>query len=711
MSFNRHLVTAALPYANGPLHIGHLAGAYLPADVYVRFLRLMGKDVAFICGSDENGAAITMRAMKEGLKPQEIIDIYHQQFQESFKGMGIQFDYYGRTSSEMHHKTSQDFFRVLLNKGVFEVRASEQYYDEKSQQFLADRYIIGTCPKCGYESAYGDQCEKCGSSLSPTELISPKSVLSGETPVFRKTTHWYLPLDKEEQWLREFLEQGKLDGQFHHDSETWKNHVLGQCKSWIDQGLQARAMTRDLDWGVDVPQEIEGAEGKKLYVWMDAPIGYISATKEWADQSGKNWEVYWKSADTELIHFIGKDNIVFHCIIFPTLLKSHGEFILPSNVPANQFMNLEEKKISTSRNWAIWVHEFLQDLPGYEDALRYYLIKNMPEQKDSEFTWRGFQDSFNNELVNNLSNFINRVLVLVNKYYDGMVPDCDPDMMIEGVAPDDMGGFHETEYLFLFDQLDELNQNLRSFELRAALKNLMEISSYGNQLLQLNEPWKAQREDPEMVEVVLNLAMQYVAAISVVSQIFLPFTSDKLRRLLNLDPVKSADLLDMLDQMAEGQWLLPAGHRIQSAAYLFERMDNSMIEQQITKLHQSAAMESNQKDIHYTEQKSEISYDEFMKMDIRTAKILDAEAVPKADKLLKLKIDLGYEQRVVISGIALYYKPEEIIGKEILVLANLAPRMIRGVESRGMILMAENQEGQLSFVSPQTGWPAGCTVK
>ncbi|MBK7231056.1 MAG: methionine--tRNA ligase [Saprospiraceae bacterium] len=707
----RHLITAALPYANGPLHIGHLAGAYLPADVYVRFMRLMDKDIVFICGSDEHGAAITMRAMKDGTSPQQIIDKYHQLFESTFKGIGISFDYYGRTSDKIHHETSQEFFKVLYNKGVFEEKETAQYYDESVGQFLADRYITGTCPKCGYEAAYGDQCEQCGSSLNPTDLINPKSVLSGNTPIFKKTTHWYLPLEKDEKWLKEFIEQGTLNEKPHHDPDQWKSHVIGQCKSWIDNGLQSRAMTRDLDWGVDVPQDIPGSIGKKLYVWMDAPIGYLSATKQWAERENKDWKEYWLKEDTELIHFIGKDNIVFHCIIFPALLKAHGDFILPTNVPANQFMNLEDQKISTSRNWAIWVHEFLEDLVGHEDALRYYLIKNMPEQKDSEFTWKGFQEAYNNELVNNLSNFVHRVLVLTHKYYDGFVTDFDPDSIFTGVAPDDMGGFHDTECLYLFDKLDELNQCHRDFDFRAAMKCLMEISTQGNQLLQLNEPWKNQKEDPEMVEAIMNLALHYVTALSVAMHPFLPFASNRLRKILNLPEIQSGDMLRMMDQLAEGEALINVGHKLNTAEYLFTKIDDELIQKQIDKLHLTNVSNTELTTIQYLPQKSEISYDDFMKMDIRTAKILEAEAVPKADKLLKLQVDLGYEKRVVVSGIAEYFKPTDIIGKEVLILANLAPRTIRGIESKGMILMAENESGQLSFVSPDQNWPSGFSVK
>ncbi|MEP7196629.1 MAG: methionine--tRNA ligase [Saprospiraceae bacterium] len=712
LQFQRHLVTAALPYANGPLHIGHLTGAYLPADIYVRFMRLMDKDVVFVCGSDEHGAAITMRALKEKMSPQEIIDKYHKLFVETFKGIGISFDHYDRTSSKRHHDTSQAIFRKLYAENKFIEIESNQYFDEKFNQFLADRYIIGTCPKCGYDSAYGDQCEKCGSSLSPTDLINPRSVLSGETPVLRSTTHWYFPLDQHAEWLNEYITKGTLDGVEHHDVDQWKNHVIGQCKSWIDNGLQARAMTRDLDWGIDVPQEIPGSKGKKLYVWLDAPIGYISATQEWAEKNNKNWEDYWKSKDTQLIHFIGKDNIVFHCVIFPAILKADGDFILPHNVPANQFLNLEGEKISTSRNWAVWVHEYLEDFPGYEDALRYYLIKNMPEQKDSEFTWKNFQEAYNSELVNNLSNFVHRVLVLSNKYYDGLVPDFDPDTFINSITMDELGGFHDSECIYLFDLVSEVNNAIRQFDFRAALKALMDISTAGNQLLQNNEPWKNFKEDPESVAVVMNLCLHYVAALSVVVQPFLPFTADKIRKLLNLPLLEGkGELVKMLDQLAEGELLLQAGHKINEASYLFTKLEDAIIEKQIQKLESTKNINLNPTDLNYPESKPEISYDEFSKMDIRTGKILSAERIPKADKLLKLQLDLGYETRIVVSGIAEHFSPEEIIGREVSLLANLAPRVIRGVESKGMILMAENEEGKLSFVAPAKNWTPGFTIK
>jgi len=706
--FNRYLVTSALPYANGPLHIGHLAGAYISADIYVRFQRLMGKDILFIGGSDENGAAITIRALKEGVSPKEIVDKYHTMFVDTFQKIGVSFDEYHRTSDPLHHATSQDFFRVLNDANEFDIIESEQYYDREADMFLADRYIKGTCPKCSYEEAYGDQCENCGSALSPTELINPVSTLTGNNPELKKTKHWYLPLNKYEEWLREWIESGTVDGKELHYPEDWKNHVVGQCKSWLDGGLQARSMTRDLNWGVDVPQDLEGAEGKKLYVWMDAPIGYISATKSWAAKNGKDWEPYWKSDDTALIHFIGKDNIVFHCLIFPAILKAHGEFQLPVNVPANQFMNLEGRKISTSKNWAVWVHEYLEDMPGKEDELRYTMIKNMPELKDSEFTWKTYQDANNNELVNNLANFVNRVVVLVNKYYEGVLPEFDEEEMIAGAEGEDSMSFYESEMLGLFDDIQDLSQCIRSYDFRGGLSKMMMISSKGNAILQFNEPWKKIKEEPEMVKVVMNLALQYCAALSVVCRPFLPFTSDKLRVLLQLEPIKeSGELLEMLNHMSEGESLILAGHKINKSDHLFSRIDDSVIEQQVEKLKASDQQKTAAVNGAFTPVKEAVSFDDFVKLDMRTATILTAEKVKKADKLLKIGLDLGFEQRTVVSGIAAQYKPEEVIGKQVVLLANLPPRKIRGVESQGMILMSEDSEGKLSFVSPQAGWSNG----
>lgn len=708
--FRRYLVTSALPYANGPLHIGHLAGAYLPADIYVRFQRLMGKDMLFICGSDEHGAAITIKAMQEGVSPHEIVDKYHHLFEDTFKKMGISFDIYHRTSSKIHHETSQEFFSQLYKNGEFTELESEQYYDEQAGQFLADRYIMGTCPKCGHTEAYGDQCEKCGTSLSPTELLHPVSKLSGLPPVLRKTIHWYLPLDKYETWLREWIETGQLEGVELHDPEDWKNHVLGQCKSWLDGGLQPRAMTRDLDWGVDVPHSIPGHEGKKLYVWMDAPIGYISATKQWALDHKKNWKKYWQDNETALIHFIGKDNIVFHCLIFPSILKAHGKYILPYNVPANQFLNLEGQKISTSRNWAVWVHEYLEDMPEKVDELRYVMAKNMPELKDSEFTWKGYQEMVNSELVNNLANFVNRVVVLTHKYYDGKVPVFDEDLDIIGPDGPMESSYHDSEMMRLFDDIHDMCEYIRSFDFRSALKTLMEISSKGNQILQFNEPWKKIKQDPDTVKVVIHLCIQYVAAIGVICRPFMPHTSDLIRELLNQKPLEEkGELEKMLNKMAEGESLIKSRHKIGEPVHLFSRIEDDKIEFLVQKLTSTAhqTSEAASQSSSFKPLKDSITYDDFAALDIRTATITHAEKIPKADKLLKLTLDLGFETRTVVSGIALQYSPEDVIGRKVSLLANLAPKTLRGVESHGMILMAENSEGKLSFVGPDPNWENG----
>ncbi len=693
--FKKHLVTAALPYANGPLHIGHLAGAYLSSDIYVRFLRLMDKDVVFVCGSDEHGAAITIKALKEKTTPQEIVDKYHDLFKDTFEKIGVSFDIYHRTSSQLHHETSREFFKKLYEKGEFVEKTNAQYYDEKAKQFLADRYIKGTCPKCAYEEAYGDQCENCGTSLSPADLIDPVSTLTGEIPVLKETTHWYLPLNKYEDWLKEWISTGVLDGKTLHDPSEWKNHVLGQCKSWLDAGLAERSMTRDLTWGVDMPADITGSTGKKLYVWMDAPIGYISATKQWAKEHNASWEPYWQDENTALVHFIGKDNIVFHCLIFPAILKAHGQYILPINVPANQFMNLEGRKLSTSKNWAIWVHEYLEDMPGKEDVLRYALIKNMPELKDSEFTWKGFQDANNNELVNNLANFVNRVVVLTNKFFDGTVPAFDENKDISGCDNEEELSFHDSELLRLYDNIDTMCTYIRQFDFRNALKTMMEISSQGNQILQFNAPWKAIKDDMASVQVVLNLLIQYVAALSVVSQPFLPFTSEKMRKLLNLPPLNDkGELLELCDKLANGELLVPLEHKISAPEHLFSRIEDDVINAQLEKLKAAAQID----DQTENPVKSTIDYEQFIKMDMRTGTILSAEKVEKADKLLKLSVDLGFETRTVVSGIAQHYAPDDIVGQKVVVLANLAPRKIRGIESKGMILMAENKDGKLYFV-------------
>ena len=699
---DRYLVTSALPYANGPLHIGHLAGAYLPADIYVKYLRLMSKDVVWVCGSDEHGAAITIKAHKDGSKPREIIDKYHALFEEAFSKMDIAFDIYHRTSAQIHHETSQEFFRNLHAKGEFVEKESEQYYDEEAKMFLADRYIKGTCPNCDHPDAYGDQCENCGSSLSPTDLKNPISTLTGKAPVMKTTKHWYLPLDKYEEWLKEWISTGQLGGIQLHDPKEWKNHVMGQCKSWLDGGLHPRSMTRDLDWGVDVPQEIEGAEGKKLYVWLDAPIGYISATKQWALDHGKDWKPYWQDDKTALVHFIGKDNIVFHCLIFPAILKAHGGYILPKNVPANQFVNLEGDKISTSRNWAVWVNEYAKELPDRIDELRYHMIKNMPEQRDSEFTWAGFKESVNNELVNNLANFVNRVVVLTNKYYEGEVPAFNPDEVFVSASTEDYDGFHETEMLQLHDDLQEVNEYIRNFEFRAALTHLMKISSQGNQLLQFNEPWKQIKEDPEVVKVVMNLAIQVVGAISVAIYPFMGDASKRLRKLLALPELSGrGDLEQLMNALAEGDMIVPAGHQIGEAKHLFTKVEDTLIDQQKSKLVkvEPVANVPSRQDEKPTG-KPTIQYDDFVKLDLRVATIKEAEVVPKTDKLLKLILDDGGEERTVVSGIAQHYDPADIIGQQVTLLANLAPRKLRGILSEGMILMAEDAEGKLSFVMP-----------
>lgn len=714
----RYMVTSALPYANGPLHIGHLAGAYLSGDIYVRFLRMMGKDVLYVCGSDEHGAAITIKSIKEKTTPREIVDKYHELFKEAFEKIGISFDIYHRTSAKIHHETSQEFFTNLYNKGIFIEKESEQYYDEEAKQFLADRYIKGTCPKCSHDAAYGDQCENCGSALSPTELINPTSTLSGSQPKIRTTKHWYLPLDKDEAWLKEWIGEGTLDGVQLHDPKEWKNHVLGQCKSWLEGGLQPRSMTRDLDWGVDVPQEIEGADGKKLYVWMDAPIGYISATKQWAIDNNKDWEPYWKDDKTALVHFIGKDNIVFHCLIFPSILKAHGDYILPQNVPANQFVNLEGDKISTSRNWAVWVNEYVNEMPDKVDELRYHMIKNMPEQRDSEFTWKGYQDSVNNELVNNLANFVNRVIVLTNKYYEGVVPAFDENEVFISASTEDYDGFHESEMLSLHDDIQEVNEYIRNYDFRAALTQVMKISSQGNQLLQFNEPWKKIKEEPEAVKVVMNLALQTVAGLSLVVHPFLPTASAKLRNLLQLEPLKeNGELVEALGRLAEGEHLIDANHQINKPTHLFTRIEDTLIESQKAKL--SAAKEASAALVapavapttaKKSEEKATIEFGDFTKLDLKVGTIVAAERVPKTDKLLKIQLDVAGEERTVVSGIAEHYKPEDIIGQQVSLLANLAPRKLRGILSQGMILMAEDADGKLSFVAPSNEVASGSSI-
>lgn len=684
----RYLVTSALPYANGPLHIGHIAGAYLNADIFVRYLRLNQKDVAFICGSDEHGAAITLRAKKENKTPREIVDFYHGLMKKAFYDFGISFDEYHRTSSPEHKEMSQQIFLNLEKKGSFEIETSQQYYDQEAGQFLADRYITGTCPKCANDKAYGDQCEKCGSTLSPLDLIDPKSTLSGSKPVLKETSHWYLPMAQHEGWIRDYIKDGKLDGKQHHLSTEWKSHVIGQCMSWVDGGLQSRAMTRDLEWGVPVP--LAGAEGKVLYVWLDAPIGYITNTKVWAEKNGKNWEDYWKSDDCRLIHFIGKDNIVFHCIIFPIILKEHGEFVLPYNVPANEFMNLEGDKISTSRNWAVWLHEYLNDFPGKQDEMRYVLCSIMPEQKDSEFTWTDYKDRVNNELADILGNFVNRVFVLTHKFYNGIVPES----IGEETNAEKQAGADA------FEAYNTVGKKIQDYRFREALAEAMNIARAGNKLLTETEPWKLIKTDPEATARIMHKCINFVADAAFTLQPFLPFTSEKIRKALNIEWCSWEELGKIP--------LMHHGHEIGQLPILFEKITDEVVAAQVAKL--DASRISNQiaesKPI-----KENIDFETFQKLDIRLVKVLEAEAVPKTKKLLKLKVDTGTDQRIVISGIAEHYTPEDIIGKTVLFLANLASREIKGIKSEGMILMAENAAGTLSILSPEKEMSAGDAVK
>ncbi|MEJ5053042.1 methionine--tRNA ligase [Sphingobacterium sp. MYb382] len=686
LSKNRYTLTSALPYANGPLHIGHLAGAYIPGDIFARFLRLNNKDVVYVCGSDEHGAAITIKAKKEGVTPQQIIDKYNKQIKESFEDFGIQFDIYHRTSEKIHHELSQEFFLNLYEKGEFIEKFSEQYYDEDFHQFLADRYIVGTCPHCHNEGAYGDQCEKCGTSLNPTDLINPKSTLSGKTPVLKETKHWYLPLDKYQPWLEKWLIEGKKD--------ILKSNVFGQCQSWLKSGLQPRSMTRDLDWGVDVP--LEEAAGKKLYVWLDAPIGYISATKQWAIDNNKNWEHYWKKQsneadDSTLIHFIGKDNIVFHCIIFPAILHAHGEYILPENVPANEFLNLEGDKLSTSRNHAVWLHEYLEEFPGKQDELRYVLTSILPETSDSEFTWKDFQARVNNELVAILGNFVNRVMVLSHKYFDGALSIGSPLNAQDEQTLNELKSFPT-----------EITNSISQYRFREALGHFMNAARLGNKYLADEEPWKVYKEDPERVKTVLYVATQIVANLAVLAQPFLPKTSDKLFNMLNIDK-QGWDKVGAAD-------ILPVGHILGEASLLFEKITDEQVEFQLQKLADAKAR--NAQALATAEPaKPNISYDDFLKMDIRVGTILEAEKVAKTKKLLKLKIDTGIDQRTVVSGIAEYFAPEDIVGKQVSILVNLEPREIKGITSQGMILMAEDADGRLDFVSPPTAIKPGSSVR
>ena len=674
-SSKRYTVTAALPYTNGPIHIGHLAGVYVPADIYARYLRLTGNDVAYICGSDEHGVAIPMRAKKEGVSPQEIIDKYHTIIKQSFKDFGISFDNYSRTSSKIHHKTASDFFIDLHKKGDFIEEVTAQLYDAEANQFLADRFVVGTCPKCSFEESYGDQCEHCGTSHNGTDLINPKSAITGNTPTLKETKHWFLPLDKHESFLREWI----LDG---HKSD-WKSNVLGQVKSWIDDGLRPRAVTRDLEWGIPVP--VDGGEGKVLYVWFDAPIGYISSTKEWAEREGKNWEDYWKDKNTKLVHFIGKDNIVFHCIIFPSMLKAHGGYILPENVPANEFLNLEGNKLSTSKNWAVWLHEYLEDFPNQQDVLRYTLTANAPENKDNDFTWKDFQAKNNNELVAIFGNFINRVVVLTNKYYDGQVP-----------AAGEFTEVDEDTLAAIKHFPESIGKSIQRYRFREASQELMNLARLGNKYLADEEPWKVIKVDEERVKTIMYVALQISAALAVVSEPFLPFTSDKLKKMLHISNENDRSWNDV----SEKEVLLPANHQIGSAELLFSKIEDKTVTTQLEKL--AATKKANEQENKVIEpQKETIDFEDFTKLDMRVGTILEAVKVAKTKKLLQLKVDVGIDVRTIVSGIAESFSPEDIIGQQVTVLTNLAPRKIRGVESQGMILMTDTPDGKLAFVEPE----------
>jgi methionyl-tRNA synthetase len=675
-NFKRYLVTSALPYANGPIHIGHLAGVYVPSDIYTRYLRIKGKDVISVCGSDEHGVPITLKARIEGVSPQEIVDRYHKINEKAFRDFGIAFDIYSRTSNKVHYDTASEFFKTLYNKGEFTEKTSEQYYDEEAACFLADRYIMGTCPHCGNENAYGDQCEKCGTSLSPNELINPHSTISGSKPVLRETLHWYLPLDKYEPWLKKWILEDHTD---------WKVNVYGQCKSWFDQGLQPRAVSRDLDWGIPVP--VEGAKGKVLYVWFDAPIGYISATKELTPE----WEKYWKESDTKMVHFIGKDNIVFHCIIFPAMLNAEGSFILPENVPANEFLNLENDKISTSRNWAVWLHEYLEDFPGKQDVLRYSLCASAPETKDNDFTWKDFQARNNNELVAILGNFVNRTLVLTNNYYDRKVPERGE------TDQNDLSVLKEIRKI-----REKVENSLEAFRFREALKEAMNLARLGNKYLADAEPWKVIKSDPERVKTIINIALQITANLTIICEPFLPFSMEKLRGWINLSE-KNWNRAGSSDLLIEG-------HVINKPGLLFEKIEDDEITRQIDKL--LATKKANEAAGSRTVPgKEPVTFDDFSRIDIRTATILEAEKVPKTTKLLKLKIDTGLDIRTIVSGIAEYYDPETIIGRQISIVANLEPRKIKGIESKGMILMAEDRDGKLVIVAPSENVSNGSMIK
>ena len=678
----RYTITAALPYTNGPIHIGHLAGVYVPADIYARYLRLKGKDVAYISGSDEHGVAIPMRAKKEGVSPQNIIDKYHTIIKKSFEDFGISFDNYSRTSAEIHHKTASDFFVKMYNEGDFIEEVTAQLYDAEADQFLADRFVVGTCPKCGFEESYGDQCENCGTSHNATDLINPKSAITGNVPTVKETKHWFLPLDKHEYFLRKWILEGH--------KKDWKPNVYGQVKSWVDDGLRPRAVTRDLDWGIPVP--VEGAEGKVLYVWFDAPIGYISSTKEWAAREGKNWEDYWKKDDTKLVHFIGKDNIVFHCIIFPSMLKAHGDYILPDNVPANEFLNLEGNKLSTSKNWAVWLHEYLEDFPNQQDVLRYTLTANAPESKDNDFTWKDFQAKNNNELVAIFGNFINRVVVLTNKYYSGIVP-----------TPNDFTEVDEDVLAAVKEFPNVIGKSVERYRFREASQELMNLARLGNKYLADEEPWKVIKVDEERVQTIMYVALQISAALAVVAEPFLPFTSTKLKGILNLEASIS------WDDISDKNILIEAAHQINKGELLFSKIEDKTIDAQLEKL-QATKLANEQENKVVEPQKETVEFDDFTKLDIRIGTILEAEKVAKTKKLLKLKVDVGIDTRTIVSGIAESFSPEAIIGQQVSVLVNLAPRKIRGVESQGMILMTDTPDGKLAFVAPEKAVKNGKAV-
>ena len=696
----RYTITAALPYTNGPIHIGHLAGVYVPADIYSRYLRLTGKDVVFVCGSDEHGVAISMKAKKEGVTPKDVIDKYHAIIKKSFVDFGITFDNYSRTSAPIHHKTASEFFVKLYEQGDFIEETTAQLYDEEANQFLADRFLVGTCPRCSHEEAYGDQCENCGSTLNATDLINPKSTISGAVPTLKETKHWFLPLDRYEDFLKKWILEGH--------KKDWKPNVYGQCKSWIDDGLKPRAVTRDLDWGIPVP--VKGGEGKVLYVWFDAPIGYISSTKEWAEREGKDWEPYWKDKDTKLLHFIGKDNIVFHCIIFPSILKAHGDYILPENVPANEFLNLEGNKLSTSKNWAVWLHEYLEEFPNMQDVLRYTLTANAPETKDNDFTWKDFQARNNNELVAIFGNFINRVVVLTNKYYDGVIPN---PLKFSKVDEETLAGLKKYPGI--------ISSSIERYRFREASQELMNLARLGNKYLADEEPWKVIKEDAERVQTIMYVALQIAAGLAVLSEPFLPFTSEKLKRILNVSSSESTSenrIENGWEDVSNKETLLPASHQIGKAEFLYRKIEDKEIQVQLDKL--EATKKANASTTLSTDsinkkvlmpQKDTIIFDDFSKLDMRVGTIVEAEKMAKTKNLLVLKVDTGLDTRTIVSGIAESFTPEEIIGKRVTVLVNLAPRALRGVDSEGMILMTENSDGKLVFVNPdEEGVGNGLTI-